>query len=189
MPRTARMSFGVDPSDGPGRGDIFDALDAALDRALHLGLDPVRNRRQIEARIGRLAFISALRRRDGGRLVRGGFGAPANSARGGGVAVHRVQHRLDLVQLAFDRLQPLGHADHLRPARQIHADEIFLHEVAELLLRARRDPADLIDDLGEFRRRHRLIGEGVEPLLHLADHVLPHRDRIVALVCHWRPPA
>ena len=50
------------------------------------------------------------------------------------------------------------------------------------------DAADLIDDLGKFRRRHRLIGEGVESLLHLADHVLPHRDRIVALVCHWRPP-
>ena len=36
------MSFGVEPSDGPGCGDIFDALDAALDRALHLGLDTFR---------------------------------------------------------------------------------------------------------------------------------------------------
>ena len=100
-----------------------------------------------------------------------------------------MQQRLDLVQLPFDRLQPLGHVDHLRPARQVHADEIFLHEVAELLLRARRDPADLVHDLAEFRRRHRLIGEGVEPLLHLADHILPQCDGIVALVCHRRPPA
>src|SRR5207237_10651253 len=37
-------------------------------------------------------------------------------------------------------------------------------------------------------RRHRLVGEGIEPLLHLAEHVLPDRGRIVALVCHWRPP-
>ena len=100
-----------------------------------------------------------------------------------------MQQRLDLVQLPFDRLQPLGHVDHLRPARQVHADEIFLHEVAELLLRARRDPAHLIDDLAEFRRSHRPIGEGIESLLHLPDHGLPHRDRIVALVCHRRPPA
>ena len=104
--------------------------------------------------------------------------------------MHLVQHRLDLVELAFDRLQPLGHADHLRPARQVHADEIFLHHIAKLLLRAGGDPADLVDDLGKFRRRHRLIGEGVEALLHLADHGLPDRGRIVALVvCHWRPPA
>ena len=54
-----------------------------------------------------------------------------------------IQQRLDLVQLPFDRLQPLGHADHLRPARQVHANKIFLHEVAELLLRPRGDPADL----------------------------------------------
>ena len=32
------------------RGDIFDTLDAALDRALNLGLDPFRDRRQIEGR-------------------------------------------------------------------------------------------------------------------------------------------
>jgi len=100
-----------------------------------------------------------------------------------------MQHRLDLAELPFDRLQPLGHADHLRPARQIHRQEIFLHELAELLLGAGRGTTDLIDHLAELRRGHRLIGEGVKSLLHLADHVLPQRDRIVALVCHWRPPA
>ena len=62
-----------------------------------------------------------------------------------------MQQRLDLVQLPFDRLQPLGHADHLRAAWQIHADEIFFHELGELLLRARRNPADLIDNFAEFR--------------------------------------
>ena len=50
MPRTCKMSFGVEPSAGPGGGDIFDALDAALDRALHLGLDPLRDRCEVEAR-------------------------------------------------------------------------------------------------------------------------------------------
>src|SRR5215212_9962471 len=41
--------------------------------------------------------------------------------------MHLVQHRLDLVELAFDRLQPLGHADHLRSARQVHREQVFLH--------------------------------------------------------------
>src|SRR6478735_10643001 len=99
-----------------------------------------------------------------------------------------VQHRLDLVELAFNALDALGHADQLRPARQVHADEIFLHQLAELLLRAGGDAADLVHHLGEFRRRHGLVGKGVEPLLHLPDHGLPDHGRIVALVGHWRPP-
>ena len=66
------MSFGVEPSDGPEEGNIFDALDAALDRALDLGLDPLRERCQIEAR-GRVHFGSPPA--GGGRFVRGGFGA------------------------------------------------------------------------------------------------------------------
>ena len=74
MPRTFKMSFGVEPSDGPDDGEIFDALDAALDRALHLGLDPLRDRCQIEAG-GGAHFCSPPA--DGGRLVRGGLGAPA----------------------------------------------------------------------------------------------------------------
>src|SRR6202012_5626780 len=49
--------------------------------------------------------------------------------------------------------------------------------------------AGLIDRLAELRRRHRLMGEGVKTLFHLADHGLPDRDRIVALVGHRRPPA
>src|SRR4249919_4118233 len=62
------------------------------------------------------------------------------SAVGGGIAMDLMQERLDLVQLTFDRGQPLGHADHLRPARQVQGKEIFLHELTELLLRSRRDP-------------------------------------------------
>ena len=58
--------------------------------------------------------------------------------------MHLMQHRLDLVELAFDRLEPLGHADHLRPARQVHREQVFLHQLAELLLRAGRDAADLV---------------------------------------------
>mgnify|MGYP003694463565 CR=1 FL=1 len=63
MPRTCKMSFGVEPSDRPGGRDIFDALDAALDRALHLGLDPLRNRCQIETRWARSFLLSLGRRR------------------------------------------------------------------------------------------------------------------------------
>src|SRR5215468_8051734 len=61
--------------------EIFDALDAALDRALDLGLDPLRDRCQIKAR-GRVHFCSpdggdAAAGGAGGRLVRGGFGGAA----------------------------------------------------------------------------------------------------------------
>src|SRR5207342_2239568 len=34
----------------PGGSDIFDTLDTALDRALYLGLDPLRDRCEVEAR-------------------------------------------------------------------------------------------------------------------------------------------
>ena len=54
--------------------DVFHALDAALDRALHLGLDPLRERCQIETG-GCVHFRSPSA--DGGRLVRGGRGVPA----------------------------------------------------------------------------------------------------------------
>jgi len=114
---------------------------------------------------------------------------PDSAAGIGVVALYLMQHRLDLVELAFDRLQPLRHADHLGPARQVHGEKIFLHEFAELFLRAGRRATHLVDDLAELRGSHRLIGEGIKSLLHFADHVLPQRDRIVALVCHWRPPA
>src|SRR5258708_36800266 len=53
-----------------------------------------------------------------------------------------------------------------------------------MFLRARADATDLIHRLAELRRFHRTIGEGVESLLHLADHGLPDRNGIVALVCH-----
>ena len=33
-----------------------------------------------------------------------------------------------------------------------------------------------------------LVGEGVEPLLHVADHLLPQGDWVVDLVGHQRPP-
>src|SRR5262249_20159884 len=55
---------------GPGGREIFNALDAALDRALHLGLEPLRNRREIETR-RRVHFGSPSA--EGGRLVRGGI--------------------------------------------------------------------------------------------------------------------
>src|ERR1700750_2333982 len=63
----------------PRGREIFDALDGALDRALDLGLDPLRNRRQIKAR-GCVHFCSpgggvADGAGDGGRWVRGGRGA------------------------------------------------------------------------------------------------------------------
>src|SRR5258708_23912350 len=61
---------------------MFDALDAALDRALHLGRNPVRDVSQIEAgeiqASGRVHLCSPPK--DGGRLVRGGFGAPPSGA-------------------------------------------------------------------------------------------------------------
>jgi hypothetical protein len=131
---------------------------------LYFGLDPVRDISQIEARDTRpgLAFISALHQRMADVGARRFGGAGISACGRGGIAVHRVQHRLDLVQLTFDR--------HSRSAIETicagsagSCRRDILHEIAELLLRARRDPADLIDDLGKFRRRHRLIGEGVEP--------------------------
>src|ERR1700679_2143780 len=63
-----------------GGGEIFDALDAALDRALHLGLDPVRDRRQIERRRG--THFCSPPAAPGGRRVRGGFGAVAEPPSG-----------------------------------------------------------------------------------------------------------
>src|SRR5262249_52310294 len=53
--------------------EIFHALDAALDRALHLGLDPLGDGGEIEAR-RRVHFCSPD---GGGRLWRGGGGRPA----------------------------------------------------------------------------------------------------------------
>src|SRR5579871_5261998 len=114
-------------------------------------------------------------------------GGNANG-RTAGHRIHLNQQRLDLVQLAFDRLQSLGHADHLRAARHVHADEIFFHEIAELFLRACRGTAGLVHGLAEFRRCHRAIGEGIESLLHLPDHLLPECDRIAALLGHGPPP-
>src|ERR1700737_3583435 len=180
------MSFGVDPSDGPDEAIYSTPL--MLRWIARCTSDWIRSGISARSRAAG-AFIFALRPQAADACGRGVPPSRISPLRGAGIIMDLMQQGLDLVQLPFDRLQPLRHADHLRPARQIHADEIFFHEIAELLLRARRGPADLIDDLAEFRRRHRLIGEGIESLLHLADHVLPHRDRIVALVCHWRPPA
>src|SRR5262249_27593187 len=62
---------------GAGGREIFDALDAALDRALHLGLDPIRDGSEIKT-CGRIHFCSPSA--EGGRLVRGGIcvdGPPA----------------------------------------------------------------------------------------------------------------
>jgi hypothetical protein len=60
------------------------------------------------------------------------------------IMMHLVQQRLDLVELAFDRLNAFCHTDHLRPARQVHREQIFLHQLAKLLLRAGRGAADLV---------------------------------------------
>src|SRR6185437_11220694 len=56
--------------------EIFGAFDRALDGALDLGLDPLRDRCQIEAR-GRAHFCAPDEGDAGGRLVRGGRGALA----------------------------------------------------------------------------------------------------------------
>src|SRR5882757_7322073 len=104
------------------------------------------------------------------------------------VVMHLLQQRLDLVELAFDRLDALGHADELGAARQIHRQQIFLHQLAELPLRARGNAAGLVHHLREFRRCHRLVGEGIESLLHLAHHRLPDHGRVVALVGHSALP-
>ena len=98
--------------------------------------------------------------------------------------MHLLQQCLDLVELVLHRLQALSHADQLGAARQVHRQQIFLHQLAELLLRARRNAAGLVHHLREFRRAHQLVAEGVEPLLHLANHRLPYHGRVVALVGH-----
>src|SRR5438309_5681877 len=66
---------------------------------------------------------------------------------------------------------------------------MLLYQSAVLLLRTRRNGAGLVQRFEKFRRRNRLIREGVESLLHLADHGLPQHDRVVAFVGHRRPPA
>ena len=125
-----------------GAREIFDALDAALDRALHLGLDSLRDRCEIKSR----------------RCVH--FGSPPSEADvwcaaaavpGALPASAGARHLLsiDLISPICPSidLQALGHADHLRPARQIQAEEVFLHEIAELLLRPRGSAAGLVHDL------------------------------------------
>src|SRR5262249_57770948 len=66
--------------------------------------------------------------------------------------------------------------------------KFFFMGSANLLRPPRRNPAGLIHDFGKLGRGHRLVGEGVESLLHLADHLLPQRERIAAFVGHRLPP-
>src|ERR1700753_3227990 len=181
-------SFGVEPSVGPEVEKYSTPL--MLRWIARWTSDWIRS--GMDARSRPAAALIFAPRLMAGRLpvaaVRLGRG------RRGGVSVfrsprvHLLQHDLDLAELVLDVLQSLGHADHLGAARQVHVEEIFLHEIAELLLRAGGGAAGLIHRLGKLRRRHGAVGEGVEPLLHLADHGLPQCNGIAALVSHRFPP-
>src|SRR5213078_2646770 len=66
--------------------------------------------------------------------------------------------------------------------------DLMVHEIAELLLSTRSNAAGPVHGLRKFGRLHRLVGEGVEALLHLANHLLPQGDRIGDLVGHQHSP-
>jgi len=108
--------------------NILDALDAALDRALHLGLDPVRDTAR-STPAG--AFTWYLPSAEAGVWVRGGFGAPCRRPVPPNCDAPDAAS-LDLVELRLDRLQPLRHADHLPPGSAgFMLTRIFLHQLAE----------------------------------------------------------
>ena len=49
-------------------------------------------------------------------------------------------------------------------------------------------PPGLVHRFGELLPANAPIGEGIDPLLHLAEHLLPQRDWVADLVGHTRPP-
>ncbi len=163
------MSFGVEPSDGPDEEKYSTPL--MLRWIARCTSDWMRSGIDARSRPAG-AFILALPS-EGGRLVRGGRGVPASRR-------PRRESRfiwlsIALISLSWPSIDCSRSAMPTICARlgRFMLSEIFFHHLAELLLRARSGSAGLVHHLGEFRRRHRLVGEGIESLLHFADHRLP----------------